>query len=197
MWMTQCQYEVRNRQYGTTLIEVLVAMLILLIALLGLAGLQTQVQQSEVESYQRAQALILLQDMVGRINANRKAAGCYAVTTDTTSGTPYFGTNSTIGTPTCAIGTTEQKAIAVTDMEDWNNLLLGAAEVTTGSNTGAMIGARGCVSYDAAADLYTVAVAWQGLSKTFAPGQNCGKGQYGDETLRRVISLSVRIANLI
>ena len=37
-------------------------------------------QQAEVESYQRAQALVLLQDMVDRINANRKTAGCYAFT---------------------------------------------------------------------------------------------------------------------
>lgn len=196
--MDQRPYKAGYRQYGSTLIEVLVSMMILLIALLGLAGLQVQAQQSEMESYQRAQALILLQDMVGRINANRKAAGCYAVTTDTASGTPYFGTNTSISVPTCGIGSSEQKAIAVKDMEDWNNLLLGAAEVTAGGNVGAMIGARGCVNYDAATDLYTVTVAWQGLSKTFAPaGQNCGQGQYGDETLRRVVSLSVRIANLM
>ncbi len=186
-------------QHGMSLIEVLVSMLILLIALLGLAGLQVAAQQSELESYQRAQALILVQDMVGRIDANRKAALCYAVTTDVAGGAPYFGTNSTIGTPTCAAGTAEQKAIAVWDMQNWHELLLGAAEVTAaGTATGAMIGARGCVSYDAGTDLYTVAVAWQGLTKTFAPvGQNCGKGQYGDETQRRVVSFSVRLANLL
>lgn len=191
-------YKMRNGQGGSTLIEVMVSMLILLIALLGLAGLQVQAQQSELESYQRGQALILLQDMVGRINANRKAAACYAVTTDTASGSPYFGTNSAISAPSCAIGSVEQKATAVRDMEDWNDLLLGAAEADAGGNTGAMIGARGCINHDAATDLYTVTVAWQGLSKTFAPvGQSCGQGQYGDETLRRVTSLSVRIANLL
>lgn len=188
----------RYTQHGTSLIEVLVSMLILLIALLGLAGLQVQAQQSEVESYQRAQALILLQDMAGRIDANRKVAACYAVTTDPDNGTPFFGTNSPLGAPTCTLGTAEQQAIAVYDMADWNSLLLGAAEVAAGSSTGAMIGARGCVSYDPATNLYTVAIAWQGLGKTFAPvGQNCGKGQYGDETQRRVVSLSVRIANLL
>jgi len=183
---------------GTSLIEVLVSMLILLIAVLGLVGLQVRAQQSEMESYQRAQALILLQDMVGRINANRKVAGCYAVTTDLASGAPYFGTDSAIGTPTCTAGTAEQQAIAARDMEDWNDLLLGAAEVAAGSNVGAMVGARGCVSYDAATDLYMVTVAWQGLGATFEPvGQNCGRGQYGDETQRRVVSQSVRIANLL
>lgn len=195
--MNQQPSKIRAGQNGTSLIEVLVSLLILLIALLGLVGLQAQAQQSEMESYQRAQALILLQDMVGRINANRKVAACYAMTTDTASGTPNFGTNSSIS-PSCATGTAEQKATAVRDMEDWNSLLLGAAEVAPGNNAGAMIGARGCISFDAATDLYTVTVAWQGLGKTFAPiGQNCGQGQYGDETLRRAVSQSVRVANLL
>lgn len=188
-----------NRQGGTAMIEVLVTLLILLIGLLGLAGLQMQAQRSEMESYQRVQALVLLQDMVGRLNANRKVASCYAVTTDTTNGTPFLGTSSTMGTPACTAGTVEQNAMAVQDMQDWQNLLLGAAETAGGNNVGAMIGARGCVSYDATADLYMVTVAWQGLGKTSAPpvGQNCGKNLYGDEAQRRAVSLTVRIANLL
>lgn len=190
---------VRNRQGGTALIEVLVTLLILLIGLLGLAGLQMQAQRSEMESYQRVQALVLLQDMVGRLNANRKVASCYAVTTDTTNGTPFLGTSSTMGTPACTAGTVEQNAMAVQDMQDWQNLLLGAAETAGGSNVGAMIGARGCVSpVPGDPNLYTVTVAWQGLGATFAPaGQNCGKNQYGNEAQRRVVSLTVRIANLL
>lgn len=189
------------------MIEVLVTLLILLIGLLGLAGLQMQAQRSEMESYQRVQALVLLQDMVGRLNANRKVASCYAVTTDTANGAPFLGTSSTIVTPACTAGTVEQNAMAVRDMQDWQNLLLGAAEDAAGGSSctptscvGAMIGARGCVSYDATADLYMVTVAWQGLGKTFAPpvGQNCGTGLYGDdEAQRRVVSLTVRIANLL
>lgn len=196
--MNARSYRTRSGQGGTALIEVLVTLLILLIGLLGLAGLQVQAQRSEMESYQRVQALILLQDMVGRINANRKVASCYAVTTDTTNGTPFLGTSSTIVTPACTMGTTEQQAIAVEDMQGWHNLLLGAAETAAGGNMGAMIGARGCVSYDTTTNLYTVTVAWQGLGATFAPvGQNCGKNQYGNEAQRRVVSLTVRIANLL
>lgn len=191
---------VLNRQGGSAMIEVLVTLLILLIGLLGLAGLQMQAQRSEMESYQRVQALVLLQDMVGRINANRKVASCYAVTTDTTNGTPFLGTGSTIATPACAAGTVEQNAMAVQDMQDWQNLLLGAAETAAGGNVGAMIGARGCVSpVPGDPNLYTVMVAWQGLGATFAPvGQNCGTGLYGpSEAQRRVVSLTVRIANLL
>ena len=70
------------RQGGLTLVEVLVSVVILLVGLLGLAALMTNSQKAEAESYQRAQALLLLQDMVGRINANRAVAACYAITTN-------------------------------------------------------------------------------------------------------------------
>ncbi len=48
---------------GTTMIEVLVTIVILAFGLLGLAGLEARLQQSELEAYQRAQALVLLNDM--------------------------------------------------------------------------------------------------------------------------------------
>lgn len=222
----------RDGQGGVALIEVLVTMFILLIGLLGLAGLQVQAQRSEMESYQRVQALVLLQDMAGRINANRKAATCYNITTAAT-GAPYFGTGSTLPIPaaaTCAAASqaiyatqhaatgatlplaaaTAAATIAAADMNDWHNLLLGAAEKKGSSNLGAMIGARGCVSYDATKELpaaapiagtgiYTVSIAWQGLGSTFASpaGENCGIGLYGSAAQRRVVSLPLRIANLL
>ena len=61
-----------SRQGGTTMMEVLVSIVIVVIGLLGLAGLQSRASVSEMEAFQRAQALVLLQDMVDRINANRK-----------------------------------------------------------------------------------------------------------------------------
>ncbi|MFJ1257020.1 hypothetical protein [Cupriavidus sp. CuC1] len=61
-----------------------------------------------------------------------------------------------------------------------------------------MIGARGCVSFDAASGIYLVSVAWQGKGKTAAPtaGLGRGKGLNGDEALRRVVSTTLQIANL-
>ncbi|KTT30129.1 pilus assembly protein PilV [Pseudomonas oryzihabitans] len=61
-------------QRGATLIEVLVAMLILAIGLLGLAGLQTVSVQSNQGAYYRSQATILANDIVDRMRANRVAA---------------------------------------------------------------------------------------------------------------------------
>ena len=62
----------RRRAEGVTMLEVLVAIFILTLGLLGTAAMQSQMQATQVEAYQRAQAIVLLQDMVDRVNANRK-----------------------------------------------------------------------------------------------------------------------------
>ena len=61
---------------GILLIEVLVSMLIASIALLGTVTLMARSTRNEMESYQRVQALTLVQDMVSRINATRQVAAC-------------------------------------------------------------------------------------------------------------------------
>jgi type IV pilus assembly protein PilV len=183
-------------QRGFGMIEVLVTMFILLTGLLGLVKLMAHSQRGEMESYQRGQALVLLQDMVGRINANRTAAGCYAIT-DAIAGTPYIGTGS-LALPPCSLGTVQAYTTANSDLAAWDNLLKGAAETSSGNLVGAMIGARGCVTYTAATGVYLVSVAWQGLADSAAPAAslNCGAGLYGSEAKRRVVSASLKIANL-
>jgi len=181
------------RQSGFSMIEVLVTLVIMLFGLLGLAGLTVQSHKSELESYQRAQALVLLQDMMGRINANRTVAACYAISSEST-GTPYYGTGSS-ALATCASGTIAAYTRANADMAEWDSLLKGSTEVQ-GASVGAMIGARGCVSVNAG--VYLVSVAWQGVSDTFAPnsGLNCAKNLYGTETKRRVVSATFTIPSL-
>lgn len=183
------------RQAGSSLIEVLVTLVILTLGLLGLVGLMVQSQRSQLESYQRVQALMMLDDMANRINTNRKAAACYAITTDATTGTPYLGTGSST-TPTCATGTAQQQARAVQDLTDWSNLLLGSTETAAGANAGGMLGARGCVQL-VAPNVYQISVVWQGSGKTFAPaGVSCATGSYGDDAQRRGVSVTLQIASL-
>jgi type IV pilus assembly protein PilV len=194
----KCRTSLDRVQAGLTLIEVLVSVVILLVGLLGLAALMASSQKAESESYQRAQALLLLRDMVERINANRGVAECYAITTDVTAGTPYLGVGADLSTIACGVGSTTANERAVEDITEWSGLLDGATE-TAGGNVGAMVGARGCVTLDnAATRTYTVSVAWQGMTPTKAPDAalNCGKDLYGDEKLRRIISVPLRLANL-
>lgn len=183
---------------GFTMIEVLVSVVILLVGLLGLAGLQSRSQQAEMESYQRAQALLLLQDMVDRITTNRKVASCYGFTTNFSGGTPYLGAlgaGHVVGTPTCTAGTLQEQATAIADLTAWDTALQGAAETTGGSNIGAMIGARGCIAASPIPYFYIVTVTWQGLVSSAAPPSSltCGKNLYGNENQRRAVSAPVQI----
>ena len=178
---------------GFAMIEVLVTMVVLLIGLLGLAGVTARASSAEMESYQRVQGILLAQDMVDRLNANRKMASCYSNgSTGMTVGKGYAGT------PTCAGGTPEA-AQAVLDLTAWDALLKGSAEVSGTNKIGAMIDARGCIRrIDATNNVYRISVAWQGLARTSAPASAliCGKDLYGDEGLRRLITMTVRIGTL-
>lgn len=199
----------RTSMTGFTLLEVLVAILIIALGLLGLAGLQARIQQAEFESYQRSQALVLLYDMIDRMQINHATITCFAITNDLATGTPYYGEGSA-ALPSCAFSNAANNAIADTSMVEWDNMLKGTTEQKGGVQpVGAMVGARGCASYDATTELldgtgavipgtgiYTVAVAWQGTVDTFAPTVACANNLYGPETRRRVVSATLRIASL-
>ncbi len=62
-----------THQGGFTLLEVLVALLVLSLGLLGLAGLQTMSLKFNTQSYQRTQATMLIDSMIDRMRANPDA----------------------------------------------------------------------------------------------------------------------------
>lgn len=180
----------QSRNAGFTLIEILVALLIFMLSSLGIAGLVTRTVQQESESYQRVQALILLQDMKEKLSANRQVASCYA-------STATLGTGFDSSKISCSTGSTAQQAIAVADLQRWDNSLKGAAEKDGNTNVGALIGARGCIRVvNADARTYRITVAWQGLGDTVAPENDCGQNSYGSETSRRTVSALVRLGSL-
>ena len=188
--------------------EVLITMIIILIGLLGIVALQAKAQVAELEAYQRAQALIILSDIVDRINVNRATATCFDITSNTTNGTPYLGTSTGgghYGTSTCTASTSEYNTQAVNTLNAIDAILQGSAETLGGGSVGAMIGARACISYDSSSELnsvagtglYKIVVTWQGMGDLVSPtGMNCGVGLYGAETKRRAVATTIRLANL-
>jgi type IV pilus assembly protein PilV len=178
---------------GSTIIEVLVALLVIAVGLLGIAGLQSRLVVSEVEAYQRSQALILLNDMVNRIYANRTNAASYV-----------YANTSPIGSGmTCPSG---GSTTAERDLSEWCNALQGASETIGGTKQGAAIGARGCVVQRTGTTVYDVSVAWQGLTAMKAPtNSDCGKNAFDssssgspcvNDLCRRVVTVQVSLGNL-
>lgn len=174
---------------GFTLLEVLITLIVLAIGMLGLANLQSKIHVTEIESYQRAHAVLLVQDMMDRINSNRADAANYANPAVLGQGNPPAD---------CSLAAT----LAARDRCQWSNALLGASETRNGTNVGGLINARGCITQIQASDptvgvctpgIYRVTVAWQGLHDTKAPEDDCGVGQYGSEAKRRVIFMEVSI----
>jgi len=179
-----------RRQGGTSLVEVLVSMVILSIGLLSLVVLHGRLHLLQMESYQRSQALILLNDMASRIALNRSDVDNYLTATPLGAGM------------TCPVGlATRQEA----DISEWCATLQGAAETLGGNMVGAMVGSRGCIE-DIGSGEYLVTVAWQGLAPISAPPASvtCGANQFNgaagtpclNDLCRRVVTTVVRIATL-
>lgn len=178
------------------MIEVLITIVIVAIGLLGLFSMQSRLQQSEVESYQRTQAMMLLNDMASRISANRANAADYVTG-------PSDDPASLGGTPCPTANATLQER----DRAEWCDQIQGAAEVQSGANVGALINGRGCVYERFGGAEYQVTVVWQGLSPINSPNIICGKespnpfdGPAGsscvDDKCRRVVTTSVRLGEL-
>ena len=171
-------------QRGAMLLEVLISILICAFGLLGFVAMQARASSAEFESYQRSQALALLEDMVNRINANRGHAGDYVVD----------GLIGAGDTASCS-----SLSGAALDLCEWGNLIRGAAERRGSSNVGAMLSARGCITRPStSSDLYVVSIAWQGMVPTGGAASSCGQGNgtFPTETLRRAVSATVCVGLL-
>jgi type IV pilus assembly protein PilV len=182
---------------GVTMIEVLVTMVIIAFGLLGIAGLQVRLQSSEMEAYQRTQALLLLEDLKQRIEANRLEAANYPTNAPLTA--PVGAAMAQCPVPAATATRAER------DISEWCNALQGAAETSGANRVGSMIGGRGCVEdlgIGGAGDLsLRITVAWQGMTALSAPAESCGSGSYNgpgcdSDRCRRTVSTIVRIANL-
>ena len=181
---------------GFSLIEVLVTMVILAFGLLGLAGLQTRTQVLEMEAYQRSQAILLTEDMAGRMSTNRANAASYVAAAPASSPAGFNDTQPS-DCSALAVGTAR-------DVCEWSNELKGATETSGAGNAGAMTDARGCIDLIAGSNppVYRISVAWQGMTVLSAPSLPCGTTAAGatlygnNDGYRRVFAVTLPVANL-
>lgn len=170
----------RRQQQGVALMEVLIALLITAFGVLGYVGFQARTTVSQVEGYQRTQALMLINDMAERISLNRGEAASY-VLDDIGTGVPVD----------CAAPATR----AVSDLCEWADLIEGAAEVQGTARVGAMINARACIT-NPSPNEYVISLVWQGIQTTGRPVTDCGEDAFASEETRRAVSTRVHVADL-
>jgi type IV pilus assembly protein PilV len=114
--------QVLSRQRGVSLIEVLVAVLIFSVSLIGMAGLMMMATRSNQAAYLRTQVAFLASNMADRMRANPSAVwdGSY------NQSVPYTGTQN------CQTARCTPDQLATSDFAQWNSQL--AAFLPPGAN---------------------------------------------------------------
>jgi len=130
---------------GATLLEILVALAILSVGMLGVGALQTKAMRSGQDSYFLSQASFLADDMAERLRANNSAAspasGNYNGINTMTSYAALSAADKAIscaGGATCTVANMARYDIAqwLRAVNDGNRgLALGAAKITWSGNT--------------------------------------------------------------
>jgi len=129
------------KDQGFTLIELMVAMAIFAIGMLGLAALQGEGLRYNSNAYERTQAVILASDMADRIRANVGTGGANVL---------YGAIASPAGAAaTCINVTCSSNQMVAADAFEWLTLL----DRTLPNGTGSVTLAGG---------IYTITVNWRG-----------------------------------
>ena len=115
-----------NKNAGFTLIEVLIAMLVLAVGLLGLAGLQAASLKNNQSTYNRSQAIQLTYDLADRMRANVAGAATYTAILPSAA-TEKANCLTTIG---CTLAD-----MAENDLYEWNNTMNSLLPSSTGTIT--------------------------------------------------------------
>lgn len=127
-----------SKQNGMGMIEVLVAMVIMAVGLLGLAAMQVTASRTTTQSAQRTQAILLAEDMIERVRASGNPA-------DTYDGVSVGSEDS------CSMDyTPDATEVATNDINGWSNSV--RCLLADGS---------GQVAVDAGAGTVEVTLSWE------------------------------------
>jgi type IV pilus assembly protein PilV len=180
------------QQRGVTLIEVLIAIFVTSIGLLGIAGLEVYSKQSGFEALQRTTASMLLNDIAEKMRAN---PGALAIYQGATVGGGSLSTPSTDCTTTAC----NASDMATYDLWEWEQLLDGATEQQGGNDTGGLASPTGCIESGGSAGVYTVSLAWRGTTPLTNPtSSSCGEDTSVHGTsneYRRVMTIDVYVTD--
>jgi len=143
----------RSNAGGFTLIEVLISVLVLLIGVLGVAGMQLMSIQANQSAFFRSQAVFIGSEILDAMRANRQGLASYTVTIDPldTSSIP-----ADPGCATAAIGCTPAQTAAI-DLRQWGAHFADVFGAKDYKST--LPGGRARITSDGN-DTYTVEIGW-------------------------------------
>lgn len=178
----------RQTQAGFSLLEALIAGVILAIGILGVVSLMAMSKVSQHESIQRVRAVALADDMLERIRRNPGATVNYHTGLSAPLGKGSKGT--TEPSPDCRTAACDFAELATHDLWTWEQLLEGASATITDTSgtvnrTAALRNVQACVEFTADTGKVNtgtidIVMQWDSLQEsvdaTGSSGVNCGTG---------------------
>ncbi len=199
--MSECKPLHRRTRYqrGSTLIEVMIAVLVLAVGLLGLMSLQINGKKATFQALQRSSASTLAQDMLTRLRVNpNTSADPTLFATDYDTGALIGsglggGQQAALGLDCAGAGGCSATQLAAYDLFTWEQRLDDAV------TSSGLINPTGCIAVDD--NFVQVVVAWEStieLDQTTLIANmavDCGAGKYGtDDELRQAVIMQTFIA---
>lgn len=168
-----------TRQSGVGLIEVLIAVLVFAVGVLGMITMQVEAKRSSYEATQRSIATSLARDILERMRSNPDGLDSYVI--------GELGSTAVAAGTDCNATSCSTTQLAGRDLYEWNELLQGATEITLGAaKSGGLIDSRACITNTTG--FVTVAIAWKGVNDMTNPTDStCGEGSglYGTANVKR------------
>jgi len=132
--------KIKLHQKGSSLIEVMVALTILAVGLLGMAQLQNRSSQDNQTAYYYSQAVFLAEDLAERMRSNPTVHSDYEIALDDTL--------STVSTTQCETGNCTASQLASWDLKRWKDDLAELLPQGDGSVTSVGDGYAFVVQFD-------------------------------------------------
>jgi type IV pilus assembly protein PilV len=165
-----------ERSSGFSLVEVMVAVFVLTVSMLGVGALQITSKRTHFESVQRTTAALLAQELLERMRTN---AGQLTVYTAAGSGRILdLETAAELVSPDCASATCSPNGLALYDLAEFFDALRGVSEQQGGTESGGLVEPTVCLDGpETAPGIVRVAIAWRGMSALADPVSDaCGSG---------------------
>ena len=171
-----------NKNKGMTFIEVLIALVILTVGILGSVAMLAVAKKSSFDALQRSVASTLAQDIVERMRGNSSDV---LASYEGVYGAADPGTAPTLCNSSALCSNTQ---LATADIYEWTQAIRGADTLYNSSNSGGLVDGRGCI--DVNNITVTITVTWQGKS-SIANGSTGSCGSSGSK--RREVEISAYI----
>ncbi|WP_341504171.1 type IV pilus modification protein PilV [Gallaecimonas sp. GXIMD4217] len=168
-----------HAQGGFSLMEVLVALVILTTGILGTVAMQLTAKRGSYGALERTQAVNLANDLLERVRSNPSELANYAAN---------YGSGQTVSAADKCSSSSycSPAALRQWDQFQWHQQLMGADTKENTQNVAVLGNAVGCVTVSANA--ITVVVSWQGIHGIGDADAASSCGTASDK--RRLVSVS-------